>query len=454
VRRAKLIRSTLLALFVGAVAFGIGVILNLSERVESIQTAEQSDPLWVGSQLQFEMLRLERELSHAALGIKPTSDVALRFNIAWSRIYVLQQGKLAKIIEQFDVDKGVLHALDRRFQELESHIVEFSTQDMTDVVRRRTAEMIVHRLEGYDFSLRNFLLDLAQAKTSSLSDFRSGLLSLSHTIAYLGVTILAIFGIFISLLMVELRLSGKREREMEILVEEANSVSRMKSNFMSVVSHELRTPLTSIIGGLALLQAKVDTIIDDKTVHQLLDVARRNGDRLLTLVNDILDAQALSEGKVSINKVTTDLNQVVRDTVESCQPYAVSRGVSYDVIIPPDETLANTDAPRVSQVLNNFLSNAAKFTQSGDVVEVRLRRLGDKARVEVSDNGIGIPVEAQNDIFNAFQQVNPGTTGPKKSSGLGLSIAKQLMELLDGNVGFRSIEGEGSTFWMEIDLVS
>jgi signal transduction histidine kinase len=241
---------------------------------------------------------------------------------------------------------------------------------------------------------------------------------------------------------------------MEILVEEANSVSRMKSNFMSVVSHELRTPLTSIIGGLALLQAKVDTIIEDKTVHQLLDVARRNGDRLLTLVNDILDAQALSEGKVSINKVTTDLNQVVRDTVESCQPYAVSRGVSYDVIIPPDETLANTDAPRVSQVLNNFLSNAAKFTQSGDVVEVRLRRLGDKARVEVSDNGIGIPVEAQNDIFNAFQQVNPGTTGPKKSSGLGLSIAKQLMELLDGNVGFRSIEGEGSTFWMEIDLVS
>ncbi|MDF3362789.1 hypothetical protein HLM50_17140 [Sulfitobacter sp. Ks41] len=248
-RKSRKIQAILLVLFVGAVLFGIAVVLNLGERVESIQTAEQSDPLWIGSQLQFEMLRLERELSEAALGFKPATDVALRFDIAWSRITILQEAKLAQIIETFNIDQSVLLALEERFETLEPLIEEFATQDMTDEIRQQKAEFLLEALEGFDASLRSFLLSLAQAKTSSLTEFRTGLLSLSQAITYLGTTLLILFGIFMTLLMLELRFTAKREREMRVLAEEATSASRLKMNFMSVVSHELRTPLTSLLAG-------------------------------------------------------------------------------------------------------------------------------------------------------------------------------------------------------------
>ena len=452
--KSRIIRAVLLVVFVGAVLFGIGVVYKLSDRVDNIQTAEQSDPLWVGSQLQFEVLRLEKELSEVVLGLSPPTDVALRFNIAWSRITILQEGKLARLLKSFGIDQTVLSDLEQTFQTVEPDIAEFTSQELTNDAARQKAAKILAELEGYDIALRNLLVALAQAKNSTLSEFRTGLLSLSHVIAYLGTTLLILFGIFVSLLLLELRAAKKRERKMRILAEEATSAARLKMNFMSVVSHELRTPLTSLLGGLSLLKARVDTTLKDPAALKLLDVADRNGNRLLTLVNDILDAQALSEGKVSVKRETVDLNDVVTTAVENCQVYAEKLGVSYAVHIPQDPMITLTDGARVTQILNNLISNAAKFTSAGDVVEVRLTRVSDKARIEVTDHGIGIPADLQPDIFTPFHQINPGTTGGNKSSGLGLSITKQLIDLLGGKVGFTSVEGDGSVFWIELDLLS
>ncbi|KKL75327.1 hypothetical protein LCGC14_2055970 [marine sediment metagenome] len=114
--KSRSIRAALLVFFVGAVLFGVGVVYKLSERVDSIQTAQQSDPLWIGSQLQFEMLRLEKELSEVALGLRPARDVALRFNIAWSRITILQEGKLSRLLTTFSIDQTVLSALEETFE--------------------------------------------------------------------------------------------------------------------------------------------------------------------------------------------------------------------------------------------------------------------------------------------------------------------------------------------------
>ncbi len=452
--KSRIIRAVLLVVFVGAVLFGIGVVYKLSDRVDNIQTAEQSDPLWVGSQLQFEVLRLEKELSEVVLGLRPPTDVALRFNIAWSRITILQEGKLARLLKSFGIDQTVLSDLEQTFQTVEPDIAEFASQELTNDAARQKAAKILAELEGYDIALRNLLVALAQAKNSTLSEFRTGLLSLSHVIAYLGTTLLILFGIFVSLLLLELRAAKKRERKMRILAEEATSAARLKMNFMSVVSHELRTPLTSLLGGLSLLKARVGTTLKDPAALKLLDVADRNGNRLLTLVNDILDAQALSEGKVSVKRETVDLNDVVTTAVENCQAYAEKLGVSYAVHIPQEPVITLTDGARVTQILNNLISNAAKFTSAGDVVEVRLTRVSDKARIEVTDHGIGIPADLQPDIFTPFHQINPGTTGGNKSSGLGLSITKQLIDLLGGKVGFTSVEGDGSVFWIELDLLS
>ena len=447
-------RPVLLTLFVGAVLFGIGVIYRLSDRVDEIHTAEQSDPLWIGSQLQFELLRLENHIGELALGMEPEADLALRFDVAWSRINILQEGKVSRMLAKFGIDQSVLTELEHTFASLEPQIRSIMEQNVSDETRRQRATNILGTLDGYELTLKEFLVALAQAKTHSLSEFRSGLLSLSNAIAYLSISILVIFGVFISLLLIELKGARRTESRMRALAEEATSASRLKSNFMSVVSHELRTPLTSLLGGLTLLRARAADTITDKSALKLLEVASRNGDRLLTLVNDILDAQALSEGKVSIKLETTDLNEIVAASVENCRSYAENLGVSYSLSTPSTAMLVSTDSVRAEQVLTNLISNAAKFTSAGDVVEISVKRNRQKVRIEVVDHGIGIPDALQSDIFVPFHQINPGTTGSNKSSGLGLSIAKQLMDLLGGKVGFDSVEGEGSVFWIELDLLS
>ena len=450
--RSSLLRAVILTSFLCAVTFGIGVIYKLGAEVQNIQTAEQSDPLWIGSQLQFELLRLERDLGEVALGYKPVSEITKRFDIAWSRINILKVGKLQQLLSEFNIDRSVLNDLEAAFILLEPNINDLVASESDATQRVENVGRILAKLEGFDGRLRSFLISLAQSKNAAMADFRSGLLSLSSAIAYLGATILMLCCIFVILLRLEIKSSSRTSKAMTLLAQEAVSASEMKMNFMSVVSHELRTPMTSILGGLALLKVRIEKTTQDPATLKLLEVARRNGDRLLLLVNDILDAQALSEGKVAIERKMVDLKEVVSTAVENCSPYANKLGVTYEIAATGGKLVTYTDGARVAQVLVNLLSNAAKFTTSGDVVKVSVTKFKDKARVEIRDKGIGISADEQNNIFTAFHQANPGSTAGNKSSGLGLSISKQLMDLLGGEIGLQSVEGEGSIFWIELDL--
>lgn len=452
--RSLLLRILILLPLFGAVVFGVGVVSKLEDEVQTIQTAEQSDPVWIASQLQFELLRFENTLGRVALGHDDISELTPRFDVAWSRINILKEGKLLRLMSEYDVDQAVIRDLELAFISLEPSVDKVVSRETPAADRLGEIDHIIDALDGYDIRLRNFLMALAQSNNVAMADFRTGLLYLSSMIAYIGVIMVSVFAIIIALVLLELRSSRKTSKAMQLLAQEATSASQMKMNFMSVISHELRTPMTSILGGLALLKVRVEKTTQDAPTLKLLELARRNGDRLLMLVNDIIDAQALTEGKVTIDRKAVDLNDVVNTAVENCCAYADKLGVSYQVTTSSDQMVAYTDSARVSQVLVNLLSNAAKFTAAGDVVRIKASQMKGVARIEVTDHGIGISEEEQKNIFTPFHQTNPGSTAGNKSSGLGLSISKQLMDLLGGQVGVHSIEGRGTTFWIELELIA
>lgn len=452
--KGRFVRAFFLSLFMVAILFVFIVIYKLDERIQNIQVAEQSDPVWVASQLQFELLRLKNELGQLALDYTPQPDIGLRFDIAWSRITVLTEGRLPAVIESYGLNADIVQELEATFGRIEPAIAALAPDGLSTEQRRASVEDILRQLEGYDLSIRDFLVELAQAKSAAMADVRTGLLSLSNAIAYLGATVLILLAIFVFILLLDLSASKQAETKTRRLAEEASSGARMKANFMSVISHELRTPLTSILGGLTLLKLKLSNTTIDETTLKLIEVASRNGDRLLELINNILDAQALSESRVTVVQKPVNLNEVAAAAVEDCEAYANQFGVTYRLKTATETVEVLTDRARVGQILVNLLSNAAKFTPSGGIVDIRVQKFGKQARVEVIDEGIGIPQHLQGSIFSPFYQVNPGTTGATKSSGLGLSISKQLIDLLDGEIGFNSTQGQGSIFWIELPLIS
>jgi len=449
----KTIKGFLLALFAGTSIIVFAVEYKLDERIQGIQTAEHQEPLWIASQLQFELLRFKATIGSYALGTTPVAEVAHRFEIAWSRINVLQQGRFPDEFQRDGINDDAVTMLEVAFTRLEPWIATLDRADMTDAERRDIAAVMLQELDGFDLAIKEFLIAISQAKSGNLAKFRGELLSFSNAITYLSVMIFSLLTIFVLLLLMDLRAARNAEREMRKLADEASSAARMKINFMSVVSHELRTPLTAILGGLSLLKIRLGETLKDETSLKLLSVATRNGERLLELVSNILDAQALSEGKVSAVLKPEDINEIVISAVEDCQGYATQFGVSYQVENPEGRLPLLTDRTRLTQVLVNLLSNAAKFTTPGDVVKINVRQVGPKVRVDVIDNGIGIPFDRQGSIFSTFYQVNPGTTGATRSSGLGLSITKNLIDLLGGDIGFTSVAEKGSTFWIELDLL-
>ena len=230
---------------------------------------------------------------------------------------------------------------------------------------------------------------------------------------------------------------------------ERQKLDRMKNEFISTVSHELRTPLTSIGGALGLIEGGLAGELPDKAAH-LVSVARANCERLVRLINDVLDVEKMESGRMAFHVERLDLGTVVAKAIEANAAAAAvfDVGLAIDEGTPGVAVLADHD--RLMQVLTNLISNAAKYSPPGDTVIVSTREAGELARVTVTDRGPGIPTEFHARIFSKFGQADSSDSRAKGGTGLGLHICRTIVERMGGTIDFDTEVGAGCRFYFTL----
>jgi len=243
-----------------------------------------------------------------------------------------------------------------------------------------------------------------------------------------------------------------------ILTRQARVANNAKSEFLANMSHEIRTPMNGIVGMLTLALNKER----EEKIREYLIIAKTCSDNLLNLINDILDISKVEAGKLAVEIIDCNVDEILSVINASMRPLASEKGIGFDVVLMTDvPEQIKTDPTRLNQCLVNLIGNAVKFTETGAVtVEISLEQMGGKpfVRFDVADTGIGIPVDQQKSIFDKFMQADSSTTRKHGGTGLGLAITKQLTRLLGGDLTLTSEPGRGSTFSMiipaNIDIAS
>jgi PAS domain S-box-containing protein len=229
-------------------------------------------------------------------------------------------------------------------------------------------------------------------------------------------------------------------------------VENLKNEFISTVSHELRTPMTSIRGSLGLIEGGLAGPIPHEA-KMLVDMAINSTDRLIRLVNDILDIEKIDSGKMDFKFRDVEVAPLVEKAIQSNASFADKHKVSYRFSKPLPNLKIKVDVDRFAQILDNLLSNAAKYTTEGDEIEVQMKHEDDRVRVSVIDHGKGIPDSFKAKVFSKFMQANGSDKRKKGGTGLGLAICKSLVENQGGAINFESEEGKGTTFYFDFPAV-
>jgi two-component system sensor histidine kinase BarA len=226
--------------------------------------------------------------------------------------------------------------------------------------------------------------------------------------------------------------------------------NKLKSEFLANMSHEFRTPLNAILGFAQVLREKPGLLKREKGQRYAENIIT-SGNRLLTLINDLLDLAKTQAGKMELHVEQASISQICESAVSSFSLLARRKKIRIQAQVSPDVPLVATDAGKVQQILYNFLSNAVKFTPIRGRIDVRASMLDDKTlRIAVTDTGCGIAKEDQELIFEQFRQADGSLTREAPGSGLGLAISKELAGMLAGSIGLQSEVGAGSTFWLDL----
>lgn len=241
----------------------------------------------------------------------------------------------------------------------------------------------------------------------------------------------------------------ERTYELEIEKNKALELSRAKSEFVATMSHEIRTPINGVIGALNLLEDEPKLA---KESLNLISIAQHSSQVLLHIINDILDFSKIEAGQMQLESIPFSLKKQLEAITQNFTKQCEQKGIQLlfkadDKLIQQEWVLG--DAYRLTQVLNNYLSNAIKFTEKG-AVTIELCLEENHLKFAVSDTGIGIPKEAMTKLFKDFSQVDASTSRQFGGTGLGLVITKKLVEMMNGQVGVESQVNHGTTFWAKI----
>jgi PAS domain S-box-containing protein len=235
------------------------------------------------------------------------------------------------------------------------------------------------------------------------------------------------------------------------LYESVQEAGRLKDEFLASLSHELRTPLNAILGYARLVRSGV---IGPDRLQKAVETIERNAGALPQIVEDVLDVSRIIAGKLRLNVQAVDFPDVVKSAIDAVIPAADAKGVRIEVVVDPHATPISGDPDRLQQVFWNLLSNAVKFTSRGGKVQVRLQRINSHLEVTVSDTGIGIARDLLPHVFDRFRQGDAGTTRERGGLGLGLAIAKQLVEMHGGTITAESAgENAGATFRVKLPVM-
>jgi len=235
-------------------------------------------------------------------------------------------------------------------------------------------------------------------------------------------------------------------------VDQVARANKMKTEFISIASHQLKTPIAEINWQIELLLSKFPGGLSEKQ-QLLIGQIAHSSQKMARLVGDLLDVARIDQGKLALAKEEIDLCNVVNDAIINQWPFSISAGVELKSLCPSVPTNVLADKKRIGVVLDNLLSNAIKYTGKGGLIEIFLEIKEDVVQVCIRDNGVGIPKNEQGDIFKKFFRSNNVMKNNTDGTGLGLYIAKNIIEQTGGKLWFQSIENIGSEFFFSLPVV-
>ncbi|HSK42025.1 MAG TPA: HAMP domain-containing sensor histidine kinase [Arenibaculum sp.] len=426
----------LFALFVGA--FALNYLHVSAERQAYGYLLRTSN--WIAAQLEAEYLKLQHELDRYALGAPDATRDALvlRLDIFWSRFPAALDGPEARDIRRVPGAEEMLRDLFARLHELEPAILAAGPDN------RAAYDAARQGLMTFRAPLRALT---AEMMTGEGPDRLKQVLRYSQgqmTLQLLGMLITS--ALLVLILLLELRRSRvQTQREHEAWLS-ADLANRAKSEFLANMSHELRTPLNAVIGFAEVMRMQILGPIGTPRYLDYAGDIERSGQHLLELVNSMLDLAKIDAGRLDLAEEEVE----PADLVAGCLPLVRERidknGLRLVIDVPGSLPRIMADKTRLTQVLLNLLSNAAKFTPPGGSVTVRIE--ADRAggiRICVADTGVGMTPDEIVIALERFRQVNGGLNRPHEGTGLGLPIAKAMTELHGGSLSIESTPGEGTT---------